>query len=252
MERILIVDDSSIMRKNLRLILSREGYNVVAEASNGEEACRAYSAHRPDLVTMDITMPVMNGIDAVKTIIRTDPQARIMVISAFDQRSMLFEAMENGAKHYIIKPITADKLLQAVRQVLGAERPPTAASTGESTRPIAEAQDIERSDPTALPLGEFTVENRNGAFIMSLPGPESGLHIPMARQALQGLLFIKPLAVRFSFPGAERLDHEALQEITAMVRQIVRSGGQAELHADRKSLADILKEAMPDIKVENP
>lgn len=249
MKRILIVDDSSIMRKNLRLILNREGYEVAAEASNGEEACRAYAEHKPDLVTMDITMPVMNGIEAVQTIIRSDPQAKIMVISAFDQRSMLFEAIENGAKHYIIKPITADKLLQAVRQLLEMEEPLDSKAAHEAPD---QGSDAVEGNPTASPSaagGAFTVENRNGSFIMSLPGPDCAVHLPMARLALQGLLYIKPLSVRFSFAGAEELDSRALEEVAGMVRQIIQSGGQADVYADRASLAGFLRSALPDIAV---
>ncbi len=118
MATILIVDDSAIMRKNLRSILTQAGHTVIAEAANGSEACLAYITHSPDLVTMDVTMPVMTGIEAVRKIVASDPQARIIVISAFDQRSMLFEAMELGAKQYIIKPITAEKLNAVVHKVL--------------------------------------------------------------------------------------------------------------------------------------
>lgn len=249
MKRILIVDDSSVMRKNLRLILGREGYDVVAEAANGQEACRAYAEHQPDLVTMDITMPVMSGIEAVKAIIRSDPKARIMVISAFDQRSMVFEAMEYGAKHYIIKPITAEKLLQAVRQVL--DRGPGQEEAGFS----AEEEKAVRAavkDPVAPVQGGFAVENRNGTFMMSLPGPDCAAHLPMAAQALQGLLFIKPLKIRFCFLGADRVEDAALDEIAGMIRRIRHAGGEAEVYADKMTLAELLRRWLPGIPVEGP
>jgi two-component system chemotaxis response regulator CheY len=118
MTTVLIVDDSPIMRRNLRSILTQAGCQVIAEAGNGEEGFQAYEKHQPDLVTMDITMPIMNGIHAVKKIVSAYPEARIIVISAFDQRNMVFEAMESGARNYIIKPITAEKLLQKLDQVL--------------------------------------------------------------------------------------------------------------------------------------
>jgi two-component system chemotaxis response regulator CheY len=118
MTTVLIVDDSPIMRRNLRSILTQAGCQVIAEAGNGEEGYQAYEKHQPDLVTMDITMPIMNGIQAVKKIVSAYPEARIIVISAFDQRNMVFEAMESGARNYIIKPITAEKLLQKLDQVL--------------------------------------------------------------------------------------------------------------------------------------
>lgn len=118
MAKILIVDDSMIMRRNLKAILVQAGHSVIAEASNGKEAFIEYEKHMPDLVTMDITMPIMNGIDAVKKIISSFPDARIVMISALDQRNMVFEALENGAKHYIVKPIAADNVLSVIHAVL--------------------------------------------------------------------------------------------------------------------------------------
>lgn len=122
MATILIVDDSILMRRNLKMMLTEAGHQVVAEASNGIEAYKEYAKHMPDLVTMDITMPVMSGIDAVKKIIATYPAANIIMISALDQKSMVFEAIQNGAKHYILKPITMDKILETIDDVLKIHR----------------------------------------------------------------------------------------------------------------------------------
>lgn len=121
MARILIVDDSIIMRRNLKTILIQAGHSIIAEATNGKEAFIEYERHLPDLVTMDITMPIMNGIEAVKKIIYRYPEAKIIMISALDQRNMVFEALESGAKHYIIKPITTDNILAVLDTVLGEE-----------------------------------------------------------------------------------------------------------------------------------
>ncbi|HYE84441.1 MAG TPA: response regulator [Clostridia bacterium] len=118
MAQILIVDDSIIMRRNLKTILTKAGHSVIAEAANGKEALVEFEKHMPDLVTMDITMPIMNGIEAVSRIISSFPEARIIMISALDQRNMVFEALESGAKHYIIKPITAENVLKVVNTVL--------------------------------------------------------------------------------------------------------------------------------------
>lgn len=117
MANILIVDDSCIMRRNLRVLLTKAGHQIVAEASDGMQAYQEYVKHRPDLVTMDITMPVMNGIDSLKQIIASDPEARVVMVSALDQRNMIFEALESGAKHYILKPIN-EKTLEVIEEVL--------------------------------------------------------------------------------------------------------------------------------------
>jgi two-component system chemotaxis response regulator CheY len=118
MANILIVDDSSIMRRNLRTILAQGKHTVVGEATNGQEAVVEYEKSKPDLVTMDITMPVMDGIEAVKKIIEKFPEARIVMVSALDQKKMVFEALQNGARHYIVKPITAQKVLNVIDEVL--------------------------------------------------------------------------------------------------------------------------------------
>ncbi len=121
MARILIVDDSLIMRRNLKMIFVAAGHTVVAEASNGRDAINEYQQHHPDVVTMDITMPVMDGIESARKIIELDSAARIVMISALDQRHMVFEALENGAKHYILKPFQGEQVLEVVDQVLKME-----------------------------------------------------------------------------------------------------------------------------------
>ncbi len=91
--RVLITDDAAFMRATLRKVLEKEGFEVVGEAANGKEAVELYKQLKPDLVTMDITMPVMNGIDAIKEIMAIDPEAKIVVCSAMGQKPMVIEAL---------------------------------------------------------------------------------------------------------------------------------------------------------------
>jgi YesN/AraC family two-component response regulator len=107
------------MRALIRAILSQAGHVVVAEARDGEEALRNYMLYKPDLVTMDITMSGMNGLDAVKAIISNDKDAKIIMISAMSQKSMVIGAIRNGAKHFIIKPVTVEKVIGVINEVLG-------------------------------------------------------------------------------------------------------------------------------------
>lgn len=118
MANVLVVDDSTIMRRNLSAILSNAGHTIVAEAANGELGVKEYKKNKPDLVTMDITMPVMDGINAVKQIVDHDPEAQVIMISSLDQKFMVLTALQNGARHYIIKPFTPDKVLKVVNDVL--------------------------------------------------------------------------------------------------------------------------------------
>jgi two-component system chemotaxis response regulator CheY len=119
MARIMVVDDTYFMRALIKAILKQAGHDVVAEARDGDEALRNYAIYRPDLVTMDITMSGMNGLDAVKAIISSDKAARIIMISAMSQKSMVVGAIRNGAKHFIIKPVTVQKVIGVIDEVLG-------------------------------------------------------------------------------------------------------------------------------------
>lgn len=118
MARILIVDDSMIMRKNIEKIILSLGHEVVGHAENGQQAIELYKKFLPNLVTMDISMPLMNGIHAVTAILKIDPQAKIVMISAHNQKQMVFEALKNGAKHYILKPIESENVAGVIESVL--------------------------------------------------------------------------------------------------------------------------------------
>lgn len=118
MARIIIVDDSAIMRQGLKIILEQAGHTVVAEAADGLQAIQEYRIHQPDLVTMDVTMPKLDGINTVRNIITEFPQAGIIMVSGFNDRNTVIEALKTGAKHYIIKPISKEKLLAVINEVL--------------------------------------------------------------------------------------------------------------------------------------
>ncbi|HHU51371.1 MAG TPA: response regulator [Firmicutes bacterium] len=117
-QRIMLVDDAQVIRLMLTRILKDAGYEIAGEAGNGVEAVAKYEEVKPDLVTMDITMPEMSGIDAVKEIIKQDPNAKIIMCSAMGQKSMVLEAIEAGAKNFIIKPFDPEKVVEVVRAVL--------------------------------------------------------------------------------------------------------------------------------------
>lgn len=117
-KRILIVDDAAFMRMMIKNILSKNGYEIVGEAENGKDAIEFYKKLKPDLVTMDITMPEMNGIEGVKAILEIDPSAKIIMCSAMGQQAMVMEAIQAGAKDFIVKPFQQERILQAIGRVL--------------------------------------------------------------------------------------------------------------------------------------
>lgn len=117
-KRIMIVDDAKFMREMLKAILTKSGYEVVGEAGNGHEAIKMYQKCKPDLVTMDITMPEMNGIEGVKAIRGIDPDANIIMCSAMSQQSMVLSAIQAGAKSFIVKPFKADQIVKVIEKTL--------------------------------------------------------------------------------------------------------------------------------------
>lgn len=117
-KRVLIADDAAFMRMMIKNILQKNGFEIVGEAENGKQAIKLYQESKPDLVTMDITMPEMDGIEAVKAIRSVDPAASIIMCSAMGQQSMVMEAIQAGAKDFIVKPFQQDRMMQAVERVL--------------------------------------------------------------------------------------------------------------------------------------
>ena len=117
MATVLIVDDSLVMRMNLRSLFEQAGYMVIAEATDGLEAFNKYGELMPDYVTMDINMPRLNGIDAVKKILGSYPDAKIIMISAIDEKDKVIEAIRSGAKHYILKPVNYEKVLEIMKHI---------------------------------------------------------------------------------------------------------------------------------------
>ncbi len=117
--KILIVDDAAFMRMMIKDVLTKNGFTVIGEAENGRIAIEKYNELSPDLVIMDITMPEMNGIEALKGIKALNSSAQVIMCSAMGQQAMVIEAIQSGAKDFIVKPFQADRVCEAVRKVLG-------------------------------------------------------------------------------------------------------------------------------------
>jgi two-component system chemotaxis response regulator CheY len=115
---VLVVDDAAFMRHMIKGILTGMGCEVIGEASDGEEACTKYASLKPDMVTMDLIMPKKGGLEALKDIRAADPGARVVVISAIDQRQPLMEALKHGAADYVVKPFEKDRVEEAINRVI--------------------------------------------------------------------------------------------------------------------------------------
>ena len=118
-QNVLICDDAAFMRMMIKNTLTKGGYNVVGEAENGAKAVEKYKELSPDLVLMDITMPEMDGIQALKEIKKIDGGAKVIMCSAMGQQAMVVESIQAGAKDFIVKPFQEDRVLEAVKKVIG-------------------------------------------------------------------------------------------------------------------------------------
>ena len=117
MAKILLVDDAAFMRMRCAKLLGEKGYEV-SEAANGAEAVQKYRENKPDGVLLDITMPDMDGIEALKKLIEIDPGARVAMVTAMGQQSMVIEALKSGAKDFVVKPFDAERVLNAVQKII--------------------------------------------------------------------------------------------------------------------------------------
>ncbi len=118
MARVLIVDDTLLMRRIIRNILTGAGHEVIGEINDGSRALTSYRRHQPDLVTMDVSMPTTDGIAAARQILQEFPDARIVMVSAVNEQHHVVDAIHAGARHFVIKPINPEKMIEVVRQVL--------------------------------------------------------------------------------------------------------------------------------------
>ena len=117
MARVLIVDDAAFMRISIKNMLTKNGYEIVGEAENGAIGVEMYKDLHPDIVTMDITMPELSGLDALKEITKLDPQAKVVMVSAMGQEAMVREAIVSGAKGFIVKPFKEEGIIAAIKKL---------------------------------------------------------------------------------------------------------------------------------------
>lgn len=118
-KKIMLVDDAAFMRMMIKDTLKKNGFTEIVEAGNGEQAIAAYQAENPDLILMDITMPVMDGLEALKKLKEMDSNVQVVMCSAMGQETMVVDALKLGAKDFIVKPFKPDRIMKTVNSILG-------------------------------------------------------------------------------------------------------------------------------------
>lgn len=205
MAKILIVDDSLVMRKNLKTILTKAGHEIAGEANNGSAGVQLYKELQPDVVTMDISMPTLSGIEAVEQIIEEYPEAKIIMVSAVNQKHMVFQAIEKGAKHYVVKPINEVKLISIIDQVM--------------------EEDMEEKEIQQETIQGFDIENVQGVFVVKFNEHLSAKDYNLLKTAIQGILFIKPLNLQFDFHDVETIPEDVFEQIIRLGKDISENNG---------------------------
>lgn len=221
MANILVVDDALMMRKAIGNLLGKAGHTVIAEAANGEQAVAAYIKYRPDLVTMDITMPDVDGIDALGQIRAFDPEAKVVMVSALGQKHKVFDALQNGAKAYILKPFTEDKLMNVLNELLGTA---PGASSGFQPELVPMAWDQNRTGKPA-----FSVENQRDGVVITMRREFAPLDFGELAKAVEDFLASKCSAITFDFTCSPVLQGKTAAAYRQILERVVAGGTQLQI-----------------------
>lgn len=225
MARILIVDDALIMRKTLGKIVEDGGHSVVAEAVNGEEAILMYQKYLPDVVTMDITMPETDGIQALTRIREYDEHAKVIMVSALGQQHKVMEALDQGAKSYILKPIAKEKILAVLKQVTEVEDGALVPS-GQGFIECGEERNQKSCDAAFLP---FTLENTEGTFSFTLKDEFGYEDFPKLMTAVQEILLLNPMEIVFNFIHSNVLNNKVVNSCIEIMTAIIDKGSKLQI-----------------------
>lgn len=205
--------------------IKNAGHDVVGEATNGRQGVTMYKELRPDLVTMDISMPLLSGVDAVVKIIEEDPQAKIVMISAVNQKKMVYNALNSGAKHYIVKPIEPDKVTAVIGAVLS------------ENKELDSQQAPEESD-----LQGFNIENIDGAFVIRFNEHLGIKDHSLLEMAIRGIMFIKPLKVVMDFTDYKNYQPKVISPIIKLAKTIKSVEGQVSFQGEDDEIFKCLKD----------
>lgn len=224
MAKILVVDDSIVMRKNLSSILEGNGHEVIGEASNGRQAISQYEKLKPDVMTMDISMPIMSGVEAVQQIIAKYPEAKIVMVSAVNQKKMVFNAINSGAKHYIVKPIDSENLLSVVNEVVQTDY----------------SLESDNSDDNNANVQGFEINNVEGKFVIKFNSCLDKSDHNLLKMAVNGILFIKPLRVEMDFDALTTIEKEVIDPILQLAHTIEESDGEVGYSATSDAIREMI------------
>ncbi len=227
MATVLIVDDARVMRHKLRKMIEAVGHSIVAEASNGLDAFTVYKQYVPDLVTMDVSMPTMDGIQAVEKIIKTYPDARIIMTTSHKEKSTVLKAIKAGAKHYIVKPVRIQKIQEVFNQVFPEDK---------------EIRIIKEPEP-------FEIDHRDEVFFVTIYYNFREQHIDSIVNSVEPLLEELELKIVFDLSNVEVMSQENINGLGGLMVRIVEANGDLVIFTNSEKLKDSIVDF--DINLKN-
>jgi two-component system, chemotaxis family, chemotaxis protein CheY len=237
MAKILIVDDSSIIRYRLRGILIKSGHQVVAEAENGIQAITRAQEYDPDIITMDITMPKMDGITALKKIRSINPKIKVIMLSAMGQRLIVLDAINSGASHFIVKPFEDFKVIQIINEVIDSEN--------GLSEPVSN-----ENEPAANEGSKNFINYKEDCYeivfiadtyVVKIFRDMTTEELDSYSLILQDLINTPDLKIIFDFCDLEKLDRQFLKMISQIIDEVINKKGTYLLSSTSENFINYAK-----------
>jgi len=217
--KILIVEDTIFIRSKIKDAVFEGGHVVVGEAENGVQAVNLYPILHPDIVTLDITMPIMSGIEALKQIIKINPEAKVIMLSAMGQQMIVIDCIKLGAKHFIVKPFSTNSLLRVIDEVLeNVPQKPKAIVPVEINPLISEFKAID-------------VHNITGTFVIEFPNPFNRKSIEDLLLFVEEVLNVNPLNIVIDFKNIEFITYQDIKVIDNIISTVRNTGGKVVIYS---------------------
>ncbi|MCK8060123.1 MULTISPECIES: response regulator transcription factor [unclassified Fusibacter] len=218
MARILIADDSLVMRRNIKTMLQQTNHKIIGEADNGKKAYMAAIELCPDLITMDINMPIMTGVEAVKKIKAQNKDIKIIMISSEADKHSVFSALEAGADNYLLKPLNRDKLIQVIDKV---------SSDSSSALRVDKLKTLTGHEPFFEQISKensgYVIENAKGIISVFVGNSFGNEHIDSLHQTIHSMLQISNLSWHFSFEAYNELGTNAIAFFESSFKSLEQS-----------------------------
>lgn len=230
MAKILMIDDNAFMRQNLKKVLESLGHEIVGEADDGSKAVSSYEECNPDIVTLDIVMGYVNGLEALKNLKENYPNSKIIMVSSMGQKSNVLEAMKLGAEHFILKPIDKNKLEEVINFVLEKESNKINKGLLTKKNKIDKTSSDEKKNQALNDTSQPIFVSLKNNFLEIIVNHTIDVEmIDLLNKTVKGFLIIKPLNIIFNIENTNFLNNNMETEFKRIINKITIIGGEVKL-----------------------